>query len=84
VYLGDCAAPAFLRNLQELLEAEPGITTEQSGTPKLIALEEIPPYDNETGSLEYAGSLTDYDDLVDVFFASVGVSSYIETQKIAC
>ena len=74
VYLGDCAAPAFLQHLQGLLESELRQPADQSGFSKLTAIEEMPLTEARVNPPAGPGSLSDLQDLVDVYFVSV--SSY--------
>ena len=71
MYLGDYAAPAFLQNLQELLESETGVSTEEAGFSKLTAIEEMPPHESEMDPKQGTGDFGELQELVDVFFVSV-------------
>ena len=76
VYLGDCAAPAFLRHIQELLEPREAPACGQSQIATLSNLEEVSLNDGETKFHEGPGRLLELKELVDVFFTSVSGAAY--------
>ncbi|KAB8231336.1 uncharacterized protein BDW43DRAFT_282791 [Aspergillus alliaceus] len=80
VYLGNCAALAFLQNIQQLIEAEAGPT---SDLPRLSIFEEGPPTQESSCIPLPSCTENELSDLVATFFvATCGVMDLFEQDQI--
>lgn len=77
MYLGNCAALAFLQNIQQLIETKTGQTADVSD---LSVVEELPPVQDGGLDLYITRNKEELKRLVDVFFISV--SQFLPTRII--
>ncbi|KAF2012454.1 hypothetical protein BU24DRAFT_411825 [Aaosphaeria arxii CBS 175.79] len=83
VYLGESAAPAFVRQLQNLLEIEIGASADAGDPSKVTAIEEFPPEETEVLTTEDISNFDDLQELVDVYFtASCGILDIIDRHQV--
>ncbi|KAL1865802.1 hypothetical protein VTK73DRAFT_5049 [Phialemonium thermophilum] len=84
VYLGECAASAFLQHIQGFLEVDAQASTEQPVFSKLTAIEEMPLHETRARhSPGGPGSISDLQDLIDDFFISTcGILDIIDRPHV--
>lgn len=73
VYLGDCAALSFLQHIQELIESDGGLFSATADVSSVTAMDEWQPDQADFVMAGRAGNLPYLEELVHVFFASVGL-----------
>jgi hypothetical protein len=71
VYLGHCAALSFLQNIQELIDGEMRLATIAADFASVPVYEEVLPVPDDDILACSTTNIHDFEDLVDVFFASV-------------
>lgn len=71
VYLGHCAALSFLQNIQELIEGQMPLASVADDAANFPVYEEMSPVRDEDILAFSPANIQDFEDLVNVFFASV-------------
>jgi hypothetical protein len=73
VYLGDCAALSFLRNIQELIQDEEEFADAANDLSSLSVLEEVESRESESVLAYSNANIGDLEALVKTFFTAVRV-----------
>ena len=63
---------SFLQNIQQLIEDEPELSSYAADVSSHSVIEELPPMQVDSVESYYTGNLQELEDLIEVFFTSVG------------